>query len=297
MAYTTTHKTVLIKEVIDFLVVHQDGIYIDVTFGGGGHTQALLKNEQVSYVYGIDWDKQVIEQYGALLYSEYPEKFKPIWGSFAHLYKIIKKEKIDHIDGILADFGTSQMQIHEKEGFSFSQDTPLDMRMSTGHFGQTATDVVNGFSEYQLTKLFWDYGQERFAKKIAQAIVAARKIKRIKTTGRLVEVVLSVIPWHKQSTIHPATKVFQALRMLVNQEMENIHSFLIAAFDALAPKGRLACISFHSLEDEKVKHFFKEKADLGLAQIITKKAVIASQEELKQNASARSAKLRVLEKR
>lgn len=296
MAYSTIHKTVLIKEVVNFLVVHEDGIYLDATLGGGGHSQELLNNKHVSYVYGIDWDKQVIEQYGAFLQEQYPHSFKPVWGSFAHLYKIIKKEKIKHLDGILADFGTSQMQIHEKKGFSFAQDTPLDMRMSTGHFGQTATDVINGFSEYQLTKLFWDYGQERFAKKIAQAIVVGRKSKRIKTTGRLVEVILSVVPWHKKSTIHPATKVFQALRMLVNQEMENIHSFLIAAFDALAPKGRLVCISFHSLEDEKVKHFFKEKAQLGVATLITKKAVTASEDELKKNPSARSAKLRVLEK-
>lgn len=296
MAYITKHKTVLLDEVIKFLAVHDNGVYIDATLGGGGHTQELLKKPTVFHVVGIDWDKSSIEQYGKALQEEYPQKFKPVWGSFAHLYKIIKKEKIDHLDGILADFGTSQMQIHEKEGFSFVQDTPLDMRMSTGHFGQTASDVVNGFSEYTLTKLFWDYGQERFARKIAQAIIAARKIKRIKTTGRLVEVILSVVPWNKKSTIHPATKVFQALRIFVNQEMENIQSFLIAAFDALAPKGRLVCISFHSLEDEKVKHFFKEKADLGQAVLITKKAVGASEDELKNNPSARSAKLRVLEK-
>jgi 16S rRNA (cytosine1402-N4)-methyltransferase len=294
--YITTHKSVLVQEVIDFLIVHNGGIYIDATLGGGGHTQALLKNDKVKFVFGIDWDQQSVDQYGKPLQEQYPDKFKPVWGSFAHLYKIIKKEKINTIDGILADFGTSQMQIHEKEGFSFAQDTPLDMRTSTSHFGQTAADVVNGFSEHALTKFFWEYGQERFAKKIAHAIVLARKVKKIKTTGRLVEVVLSVAPWHKKSTIHPATKIFQALRILVNQEMDNIHAFLIAAFEALAPKGRLVCISFHSLEDEKIKHFFKEKADLGLATVITKKVVTASKDELKNNPSARSAKLRVLEK-
>jgi 16S rRNA (cytosine1402-N4)-methyltransferase len=295
MHYATQHKSVLVKEVVDFLVVKQGGVYIDATFGAGGHTKAILETDLTGFIFGIDWDQDSLDQFGNQVDELFPHRFKPVWGSFAHLYKLIKREKIETINGILADFGTSQMQIHEKEGFSFSQDTPLDMRMSAGFFGQTAADVVNDFSEYDLGKLFWEYGQERFSRPIAKTIVAARKVKKIRTTGQLVDVILSVVHWSKKS-VHPATKIFQALRIFVNKEMDNIHSFLIAAFEALEPQGRLVCISFHSLEDEQVKHFFKEKVQLGVATLITKKAVSAGDDELQHNPSSRSAKLRVLEK-
>ncbi len=216
-----------------------------------------------------------------------------VWGNFAHLYRILKKEKIDTVDGILADFGTSQMQIMERPGFSFAKDTPLDMRMSPAYQKITAAEVINKASEEKLRELFWELGEERHAKRIVAAIVQARKKKKIKTTRELAKIIESVVPRiHGRKKIHPATKVFQALRIYINKELENIVSFLSIAINLINPGGRLVCISFHSLEDRIVKQFFKEKEQEGCISILTKKVVEPTDEEIAQNPSSRSSKLR-----
>jgi 16S rRNA (cytosine1402-N4)-methyltransferase len=297
LEYSITHKTVLAREVVNLLALRPEGTYLDVTFGSGGHTRALFNADPSINIIAFDWDKVSLEQYGEAMAAEFPEHFRYIWGNFAHLYKLLKKEKIAKVDGIIADFGTSQMQIHGKDGFSFLSDTPLDMRMSPGHYMQTAADVVNTFSVSTLTKLFWEYGEERYSRKIAQAIVEARRRKKIKTTGRLTEIILSAVAFNRKNKIHPATRVFQALRIFVNKELENINAFLVSAFDSLAVGGRLVCISFHSLEDRLVKEFFQLKESEGTGAVITKKPVTAAEDELGINPSSRSAKLRVIEKK
>ncbi len=288
------HKPVLVKQVLEGLALKPGGLYLDVTFGGGGHSRAILEADPTVRVIGLDWDKNAVNHAAPML-EEFGDRLEVIWGSFAHLYRILKKYKISSLNGILADFGTSQHQLFEADGFSFYNDTPLDMRMSLGHYKTTAADVVNFATEKELCQIFWDYGEESHAKRIVQKIIEVRKQGRIKTTFQLADLVKSVVV-RRESRVHPATKVFQALRIFVNKELENMEAFFPLAFDALAPEGRLVCISFHSLEDRMVKQFFREKAHADQATLITKKALSADPEEINENASSRSAKLRVIEK-
>lgn len=291
------HKTVLINETLQYLNIKPHGIYVDVTFGGGGHTRAILESDPTVSVIALDWDQEAIDHNAPAFEEKYGERFKIFWGSFAHLYKILKKNHIKEVDGILADFGTSQHQIHHKAGFSFQTDTPLDMRMSVSHQTVTAADIVNNTPFDELVDIFSAYGQEPKSKTIAQAIVNQRKIKRFITTGQLVALIESIInprAFKAKRGIHPATQVFQALRIAVNNEFENIQSLLMAASHFLKPQGRIVCISFHSLEDRMVKNFFKDHTDK--FKTITTKPVIASDEEIAINASSRSAKLRAAEK-
>jgi len=185
------------------------------------------------------------------------------------------------------------MHFKERAGFSFSIDSALDMRMSPAHQQVTAEQVVNKASEKKLCEIFWQLGQEQHAKIIAKAIVETRQHKKISTTRQLAELVKKVVPYHGRTKIHPATKIFQALRMYVNHELNNIYAFLSAALQVIRPEGLLLCISFHSLEDRIVKEFFKDMADAGKLEIVTKKVVTPNQEEIKKNPSSRSAKLRV----
>lgn len=286
------HKSVLVEEVLTYLDPVPEGIYIDATFGSGGHTKALLKKEPTCTVIGIDWDQISLDTYGPLVTQEFGDRFIPIWGNFAHLYKLIKKLKIPTVNGILADFGTSQMQIKERAGFSFAVDTPLDMRMSSAHQKATAAHVVNTASLEDLIALFKTYGEERYAGKIARAIVEDRGKKSFETTGDLARLIERIIPKKQQTHIHPATRVFQALRIYVNRELEHIKAFLAGAYSLLDKDGRLVCISFHSLEDRLVKNFFREKAHEGGLEIITTRPVEPSEQETEENPSARSAKLR-----
>lgn len=288
------HKTVLIDEVLSYLSPQPHKVYCDVTFGSGGHTKAILDSQSGCKVVALDWDATSIETYAPALEVIYGDRLHLLWGNFSNLYRIFKKAKIDKVDGILADFGTSQMHLKERDGFSFSQDSPLDMRMSPAHQQITAEYVVNKSSEEKLCELFWQLGQEPQAKKIVSAIIEARKQKKITTTRQLALIIEKVISSKfRSSKIHPATKVFQALRMYVNQELNNINGFLSSAMHVLKPGGLLLCISFHSLEDRLVKQFFKEKQDEGVLEIITKKVVVATPEEVAKNSSSRSAKLRV----
>lgn len=290
------HKSVLINEVLEYLNLKPGGLYIDATFGSGGHTRQILKAEPTCKVIGFDWDLRSLDTYAPLITEEFGDRFTPIFGSFAHLERILKKENIKKVDGILADFGTSQMQIVERSGFSIYRDTPLDMRMSLSHQRKTAADIVNSYPEKELARIFYEYGEERFSRKIAEAIVHDRREKRFRTTRELASLIERIIHHRRGKGIHPATRVFQALRIYVNDELGNIESFLKQSVRALASEGRLVCISFHSLEDRIVKQFFREKEREDELKILTKKPVMATDEELIENPSSRSAKLRAAAK-
>lgn len=280
------------NEVIELLNVKPRGVYVDATFGSGGHTRAILQKEPTCTVIALDWDQTSLDTYAPLLQEEFGKRFIPLFGSFAHLWRILKKESISKIDGVLADFGTSQMQIVERPGFSIYRDTPLDMRMSAAHFKTTAGDIINRASEEELMHIFFTYGEERYSRKIAQAIVHDRKTVPFKTTKQLASLIARIVPRNKKSNVHPATRVFQALRIQVNRELDNITDFLKQSLGLLSPDGRIVCISFHSLEDRIVKQFFKDKEHEGELKIITKKPLAASDEELARNPSSRSAKVR-----
>jgi 16S rRNA (cytosine1402-N4)-methyltransferase len=288
------HIPVLLKETIDALAIKPGGIYLDVTFGGGGHSRAILEKYPTVKVVGLDWDKDVVER-GQAMVDEFDGRLELIWGSFAHLYKILKKHGITNFDGILADFGTSQFQIQNTDGLSFWGNTPLDMRLSNSHHVSTAAHIINYAKPEELRHIFWTYGEEPFTKQIVAAIVEQRKVKRFKTTGDLADLIGAIV-FHKGKT-HPATRVFQALRIVVNQELENIQSFLPAAIRALSKKGRLVCISFHSLEDRMVKDFYKSMECALEGAIVKPGLVVASEDEVAVNAACRSAKLRAFEKK
>jgi 16S rRNA (cytosine1402-N4)-methyltransferase len=291
---TYRHKSVLVEEVIEYLKPVANGIYVDATFGGGGHTRAILSHEPNCTVIGLDVDRDAIDINGPLLQEEFPDKVKLLWGNFSQIKKLLKKAGITQLDGILADFGTSQFQIEHQEGFSFNVDSPLDMRMSPGHTKVTASEIVNKASAEELATIFFTYGEEHNSRKIARAIVSYRiEHGPIKTTSQLSKIVKSIIPPYSRS-VHPATKVFQALRIVVNDELNSIKSLLTQSIDLLKPQGRIVCISFHSLEDRIVKQFFKQHQDS--LNILTQKVVTATEQELDRNPSSRSAKLRAAEK-
>lgn len=290
------HKTVLIAEVLEYLDPQPGKVYLDATFGGGGHTRAILEREPQCKVIAADWDSVAIDTNAPALKEEFGDRIDFVWGNFAQLPKLLKKKGISRVDGMLADFGTSQFQIVQREGFSFAVDTPLDMRMSPGHFRVTAADIINQASEKELATIFYEYGEERHSRKIARAICEARKIGKIKTTGELVAIIKSVMPKPPKGkkTIHPATRVFQALRIVVNKELENIKTFLRHVPQLLNTGGRVVCISFHSLEDRLVKLHFRDHKNI--FKILTPKVVIPTDEEIRLNPSSRSSKLRSAEK-
>jgi len=294
---TTYHKSVLVNEVLQYLDPKPNKLYVDVTFGGGGHTRAILQKEPTCRVIAIDWDQNALEKNGETLVQEFGDRLTLVWGNFANLHKLLKKINIQSIDGILADFGTSQFQITQLPGFSFSKDSVLDMRMSPSHQLETAQDIVNFYKEKELADIFYEFAEERRSRAIAKAIVQERQKKRITTTLQLADIVQRVVGWDNRKKIHPATKVFQALRIYVNQELSNIKSFLSASLDLLSEEGRIVCISFHSLEDRIVKQYFKEhecNSDKGF-KILTRKVVQGTDEEIRANPSSRSAKLRAAE--
>ena len=288
---TVPHKSVLVDEVVKYLDPQAGETYLDVTFGAGGHTRAILEAQLGCSVIGMDWDTVSLETYGVPMAEEFGKRLSLAWGNFSLLYRVVKREHIKKVDGILADFGTSQMQITGRPGFSFSRDTPLDMRMSPSHQQITAAHIIASATETELSDIFFLYGEERYSRKIARFIVQERKIKPITTTAQLAEIVTTAVS-SKRGKTHPATRVFQALRIAVNKELDNITSFLAEAIRVLKPGGRLVCISFHSLEDRLVKQFFKEKEREGILEIITPKVVTASEQELYRNPSSRSACLR-----
>lgn len=292
------HISVLTREVVHAIDPKPGGCYLDVTLGGGGHTRALLEAEPECTVIALDWDTTALERTGAQLEADFPGRVTLLWGNFAVLYKLLKKANIDSVDGIVADFGTSHYQIKHRSGFSVYRDTPLDMRMSPGHQRTTAAQIVNYATAQELCHIFSQYGQERYAKTIADAIVRHRKDTLFEGTGQFAQFIEKIVGKGTRK-IHPATRVFQALRIAVNDELENIKRFLMSAVAVLNPGGRIACITFHSLEDRLVKHFYRDQARSVPPQltIITSQGIVPSDEEQEENRSSRSARLRVAEKR
>jgi 16S rRNA (cytosine1402-N4)-methyltransferase len=288
------HIPVLLHEVIQYMALKPRGVYADATFGGGGHTRAMLLTEPKCKVIAMDWDTVALEKNGEPLKQEFADRLTLIWGNFSQIDKQLKKIGVEQVDGILADFGTSFYQLTERAGFSLHKDTPLDMRMSPAHQKTTAAEILNKASEQTLRDIFEHLGEEPKAKLIARAIVEERKKYPIRTTKQLTLLIEKILGTKGARKIHPATKIFQALRIYINKEIENIESFLVAALRVIKPGGRLICISFHSLEDRCVKQFFKEQEKRGHT-ILTPKIVTPTEAEIKRNPASRSAKLRVLQ--
>lgn len=297
---TKQHQPVLLREAINSLQVVENRWYIDATFGRGGHTQALLENK--ARVIALDCDQEAI-LYGQQHFQDEIEQNRLILirDNFEHLEKHIKHLKtsslINQIQGILFDFGSSVDQLKsDKRGFSFANpQSALDMRMDD-RLGVTAADLLKVLSIKQLTHIFAEFGGESQSRQIAKRVVRARKGgENFATVESLLNLIKQVKP-RKQGRLHPATKVFQALRIAVNSELESIHSVLPSALALLGTKGRIVTISFHEGEDRIVKQFFKKWEQQGLGQQITKKPIRPSSQEINNNPRSRSAKLRIFEK-
>ena len=292
------HKPVMCEEVLSILNPSDGCVYLDGTLGAGGHSRKILESADCSVI-GIDKDPTAIELCRDLE-KQYGNKFLSINGSFGNLSQHLNSIGINKIDGILLDLGTSSMQLGTPErGFSFQFDAPLDMRMT--QTGERAYDIINSLSEDSLADIIFYFGEERRSRKIAKAIVNKRKIKKIKTTFDLNEIILSVKKANNRK-IHPATKTFQALRIYINNELKDLYEALISIEKVLSEKGRLVVISFHSLEDRIVKNFIKENS-IPLRKYDPKnpdkifvyenrKVIKPSEYEVKKNRRSRSAKLR-----
>lgn len=285
------HTAVLLKEITNYLLIKPGKKYIDATLGGGGHSKEILKHG--GQVLGIDCDPEAIEYVGTRVQGlGFRNNLKLAQGNFRNLASIALSNNFDKVAGIIFDLGVSTHQLLTPErGFSFAFDTPLDMRMDP-NLAVKASDLVNGLSKGELYELFSKLGEEHDAR-VVQAIVRARTIKPIKTCRELADLVSQVRGRRWRRSIHPATKVFQALRIAVNGELENLRLGLPQAVELLESEGRLAVISFHSLEDRIVKEFFKSSGQL---KILTKHPLRPTEQEKRDNPSSRGAKLRVAEK-
>lgn len=308
------HKPVLLDEVIEALNIRADGFYIDGTFGRGGHSREIIKRlGPEGRLLAFDKDPDAVMSVGNDLIQD--ERFEIIKGSFTMLMQHVKRHEVEaKVAGILFDFGVSSPQLDDAErGFSFRFDAPLDMRMNPSE-GQTVAEWMNHANETEIANVIYEYGEERASRRIAKAIVNARVENSITTTSQLADLVRKVIPPRKHAKksgdVHPATKTFQALRIYINRELDEIRDVLPQAVDVLCPGGRLAAISFHSLEDRIVKRFMRDQStpkayppelpimpdnsDVQL-KLIGKK-IRASKEEINENPRSRSATLRVAER-
>ncbi len=288
------HTAVLKKEVLEFLNPKQNENFVDCTVGEGGHSEEILqKTGPAGMALGIDLDPQQIIC-SHWLEAIYKDRMVLVNDSYANLKEILERKNFGQVNGILLDLGMSSVQLEgTHKGFSFQVDQGLDMRYNDAVGYLTAEKLVNEWPEEKLEKVIREYGEEKFSKKIAKKIVDQRKQGRIKTTFQLVEAIKDATPpsYWKQK-IHYATRTFQAIRIAVNDELENLKIVLPQALSVLAPGGRLVVISFHSLEDRIVKQFLAEESKNKKIKILTKKPVTASRDELSKNKRARSAKLR-----
>ena len=304
------HIPVLLNECINGLEIKPDGIYVDGTLGGAGHSSEIVKHLSTKgTLIGIDRDEEALKAASEKL-KEY-KNVKYIHGNHDNIKEILEQLKIDKVDGILLDLGVSSYQLDEKNrGFSYMADAKLDMRMDKTT-GITAEEIVNTYSEDNLSKIIFEYGEERFAKKIANNICKYRKEKRIETTKELSNIIENSIPKSMQNNGHPAKRTFQAIRIEVNNEIEPLYKTILDCIDVLKPHGRLCVITFHSLEDRAVKNAYTEAngkcicppglpycvcGAKKLGKIINKKPIVADDLEAKENSRSRSAKLRIFEK-
>jgi 16S rRNA (cytosine1402-N4)-methyltransferase len=300
------HTPVLLDEAVSALAPQDDGLYVDGTFGAGGYSRALLAAARCRVI-GIDRDPRAVERAGAVT-REHPGRFTVIEGRFGDMAALLGALGISAVSGIALDLGVSSAQLADaRRGFSFRADGPLDMRMGSG--GASAADIVNTLPESALANLIYIYGEERFARRVARAIVAARKTAPLTRTTELAQLVRAVVP--TSGGIDPATRTFQALRMEVNDELGELDRALAAAERLLAPGGRLAIVSFHSLEDRKVKDFLRQRSAMAPQgsrhrpatpvrapsfRLLTRKPVTPGAAELARNPRARSARLRAAER-
>jgi len=305
------HIPVLLNEVLAGLNIKEDGIYVDCTMGGAGHAQEILKRlSSGGHLYCFDHDDYAIEK-GKTILTEISDNYTIIKANFVNIKEELYKLNVDKVDGILYDLGVSSFQFDIGDrGFSYNHDAKLDMRMDQDQY-LSAYDIVNNYSFDQLKKIFYEYGEEKFSANIAKKIVKTRTKKPIETTFELVDVIKEGIPaFARRKGGHPAKRTFQALRIAVNDELNVFKQSLTDALTLLKKEGRICVISFHSLEDRITKRVFKDHVEVKLPaglpirdseivrkyRLINKKPITASDEELKFNNRARSAKLRIIEK-
>lgn len=304
------HFSVLLNESIEALNIKPDGIYVDCTLGGGGHSSKILEKLTTGKLYCFDQDEYAIEVASKKL-RQINNNFEIIYSNFVNIKSCLNDLGVDKVDGILYDLGVSSFQLDMGErGFSYNSDALLDMRMDQNS-SLTARDVVNEYSLDELTKIFYDYGEEKFSYLIAKKIVSTRNIKPINTTFELVEIIKSALPAAVlRKGKHPAKKIFQAIRIEVNKELSVFQKSLEDAFELLNDEGRIVVITFHSLEDRLCKRMFKEKSTVNLPsdmpiipkeylpkyELVFKKAINPSDEELEVNNRSHSAKLRAIKK-
>lgn len=305
------HISVLFNETLDGLNIKSNGIYADGTLGGGGHSHGILERDNTVKLIGIDQDIEAIEAAKKRL-SDFPDNVTFVNRNFSEILSILEDLNIKEIDGAVLDLGVSSYQLDNKDrGFSYMQDAPLDMRMNR-HNQKSAYTVVNEYSKEDLTRIFYEYGEENWSKRIAEFIVERRGEKPIETTGELVDIIKAAIP--KKARMdggHPAKRVFQAIRIEVNGELEILKQSILDFASVLKSGGRLAVITFHSLEDRIVKNTFAELAtgctcpkDFPICvcgkkpviKVITRKPILPSKDEEEQNSRSKSAKLRIIEK-
>jgi 16S rRNA (cytosine1402-N4)-methyltransferase len=292
-----THIPVLLQPCIDSLAVKKDGgVYVDGTLGGGGHARAILSLMQSGRYIGIDKDEVVLVSTRDALVAEFPHiQIDCVVGGFENISTICAELGVDAVDGVLLDLGWGSHTMDNGRGFSFQKDEPLVMTYATPRVDSiTAETMVNEWSWETLTTIFKGWGEEPRAYKVAQAIVETREIAPIRTTGQLVKIIESVVP--RIGKVHPATRVFQALRIAVNREIEILQPACTDALSLLVSHGRLCVITFHSGEDRVMKQLFNEWADADYGEHLTRKVIQAEREEKLGNPRARSAKLRVFEK-
>lgn len=311
MSMEYTHKPVLLRECLEGLNIRPGGIYVDGTLGRAGHSREIAKRLDAGRLIAIDRDQAALDAASARL-EGLMDRVTLVRGNFGDLTNILAALGVDGVDGMLFDLGVSSPQLDDgSRGFSYLQDAPLDMRMDQSA-PLTAREVVNGWSQEELKRILWQYGEERYSGPIAAAIVRAREQAPIETTGQLAELIRSAMPAKaRREKQHPAKRSFQAVRIAVNDELGEVERLLDSALDALKPGGRLAVISFHSLEDRLVKTAYGEWArgctcppDFPVCvcgkspkvKLIGKRPIVADDKELAENPRARSAKLRVAEK-
>lgn len=304
------HYSVMLSEALEGLNIKEDGIYVDATLGYAGHSSAILKKLKAGHLYAFDQDEEAIKESKSKL-AKIGNNFTIIYSNFVNLKNKLKEQNIKKVDGILFDLGLSSPQIDNKDrGFTFMTEAPLDMRMDKSN-KLTAEKVVNTYSLEELTNIFYLYGEEKQSKLIAKKIVSYRLDKPIKTTTELVKIIASAVGAKYFNKNHPERQIFQAIRIEVNSELTVLKKVLPDAIDLLNKGGRIAVITFHSLEDRIVKQIFKKESEIndlvkGLPDIpkeyqpkiklINKKPIIPSEAEIKENTRSKSAKLRIIER-
>lgn len=287
-----SHVSVLLGESLEYLAIRPDGTYVDATFGNGGHSQAILERLTTGRLIALDQDPEAVARAAQIAHPS----LTFVQANFSELRRVLDDLQIESVDGVLFDLGVSSMQLDNAvRGFSFSKPAPLDMRMNP-YAGRSAYDILTTASERELTDIFFHYGEERAARRIAHAIVERRASGKLPTTTtEFAQMIAGVVHRPgKRERIHPATRVFQALRIAVNDELDVLRDGLAAAVDSLRGAGRVVVISFHSLEDRIVKQAFRADERLD---ILTKKPLVPGEQEMNENPRARSAKLRAAQRK